>query len=1706
MTQGNVNLKLGLDTSPATAALQQYYKKLNQSSSQAAASQGKITTALDKVVTSAKKLGLTYDKVNKSFKDSKGNVQTLQQVKQRVDQLNASLAQTKRAADTALSGIGAGFKQVLQGIPQGIGLAIGQQLLAPLTNFGSALNGAVGGAVQRFVDIDAALRQTASISGATTAEFEELQTAVIGLAKDTKFTTGELAEASIALARAGFSAAEVQEALPGIAEGAAAAGQSMDQMSDTVIGAMGGFQKSTDETIDVVDILTQTANMSNQSVTDLGEALKYVGPIANGLGLTMEDTSAAIGLLANAGIRGSQAGTTLRSGLSRLAAAAAGNNSEFSDLSRGTGRLAETLKRLGADVTDTSGNLKAFPELLKTLKASLGDLGANEQQLVSKILFGEEAAAGFRALLANTVEDIDGFAEATNNATGVAKDTSKKNLAGIAGSLVLLSSAFDAASATVGQFLGVILKPLIDGATLLLNAFNSIPAPLQTVVLGFTGLTVAVTAATVAIALFTAASNAGVFATIGNAVSGAVGSFGTLAAAIKTQAVAAFGAAKASSLAFSAVMAKQITITGALTAEKAKLTAAQTALNAATGAGVGTTGLATTAAAQYATVQTSVGAAGTTSAAGSTAAAGGMKAFIAAAAPLAAVAAAVLAVAAAWDTYATVLGGVKEVQDIALKGLGDLDKTIKDVGASLDEQNKKTEDSNARWEAAVARVGGFQAGLDILRAGLQATTAEEARLSQETVALYTKFEESERRTDALTAKYEEIAQAMADGSSTQTRAKDMEDLKAIEETVLKVTNDQIKALEAHKQKHIETSGGIDKMTEAEKQVLQAIEEKLKGLGLSKDLLKALKDEYLGAADAAGKFGEAVKDAVPSLDEAKEAFQNQIKNMETSFKNFQKGFADGLKDGVSKIKDDLSDLKDEAEVFTDIKQKEIDSIKEVGKANEDAMSDRIEARREAGEAEVDSMQAVVDEADRAHDAQMSNLEDLAAKEQDAFQKRIDQANEAADAAIAALEEQQQAADDLLESEIAAKEQALKASNERYDAMIKGAREATERAVKNLEKQGEAEDAMFDRRIKKLESMNEAEKLIFDEKIDRISQETEAVLASLQKQQDAADAQLEKELRGLERRKDRSNDFYDNKIAAADRAHERTMANYDQELRALDAQRDAVNEAFDARLEGLKALTPAEQMLKQLRIQELEATAAMGGQDGLRAQATLERMRLDEEAARVRKEQAVVLAALEEQREAKEAQARAIATAHEATMTKLKSDRLQKEEATVQRIEAIKAKAREEEEARALRAEEIQAAAAARIEALEAAASARQQERLREIELIKVQQDEREQLRARQIQRVKENGEKKLKDLANDRERNEKRIQGEIEQLRIDHDANAKIREGEMKILKEKNMGDIDRLEKQMDRNKTTRLNDMDTLRNTHAENQKIREDDILRKQKENANEEKRLLGDLERLKNDNLRDAKIREDEIKRKKDEVKTAEKVALNDIKILEEAEQVRKNTAEDEFAQKKKDLLDDYEIALGETNDTIIREGDTTWTTYADNALKQIDRIKRAAASAASASTTTTTTSVSTNSSGFASRFTGGPVSAGQTYTVNELGQEAFKSSTGKLSLIDAPAFGRWKAPSKGTVINAAQTEKMGLIASTESPVSKGAAIDPTGGRASQNVSGNESRNLLRAIAKATGGDSITNNVTIQSENTTQAASDMMVELTKIKRRRLR
>lgn len=1391
MSQGNVNLTLGLNTSPATQALQQYYSKLNQGGKQAASSQKPVATALEKTVAAAKKLGFEYDKASKSFKNAKGVAKDINEIEQEIKQLNAALGQTQQAAQSALGGISQGFQQVLQGIPQGIGLAIGQQLIAPLTNFGSVLSNASKQAVGTFVDLDRSLRQTASISGATEAEFASLQAAVINLAKDTKFTTGELAEASTALARAGFAASEVEQALPGIAQGAAAAGSGMQEMADVVIAALGGFQKSTEETAEVVDILTAAANNSNTTVTELGEGLKYVGPIANSLGMSFEDVAAAAGLLANAGIKASTMGTALRSGLTRLAGAANGSNSEFAKLSRGTGRMATVLQKLGVDIKDTNGDLKSMPELLKTLKGGFDGLSTTEKSLAAKILFGDEAGSAWISLLNQNISEIERFAAITNNASGTAAETAEKNLSGIAGSLTFLSSAFDAASAKVGEFLSAILKPLVDGATLLLNAFNALPGPIQNVVVGFGALAVAIGLATAAYVAFMAVKGLDMFSNLATAVTTAGAQFVALAAIIKTKVITAYGGATAAVAAFNAMLMKT-SVSGAISALFGKI------VTGAKAAGAALKGM---------SVKQLFG----NIASGATTAGASVGKFIAAAAPLAAVAAAIGAVALAWNTYSTVLSGVNKVQEETKGIMEGLKDELNEIGIS-------TEGANAGWERSVERVGRLQATIDILREGLGWTTAETAQLNQTTVALGERYGEVLTNVDALIASFKEETDALK-GLTKGTAEYDaaVAKLREKQEAIEKAIGKSIQKLNAQREAIMDGRVSLEELSAEEQNQIQMLDRLIKGFGLSKEML----DIYAGGAkDAAGASAELTKslsdlkkEADQELKQAKTIFQNEMKAMEQAFRNLKAELQKGISAEVDAIKADIQSIKDAGAAFAANKDAEIRAIREVAESNKRASDDAIRSVRAVGEERVKSAEA--------------GLEELR---------------------------------------------------------------------KNT------------------------------------------------------DAQIE----GLERQRSKTAQMYDAKIDSATRAHSRVMSQLDEELRAIDRQKAAVSERYDTALAGLRELTPAEQQLRNLEIARLQDQARMGGEEGLRARAALERMQREEQAKAVEAQKQAELKALEEERAKIEEQKRKEQEAHEEKMKKIKE------------------------------------------EAAEADKKATE-----EIAMVKKQSAEKEEEMEKEIAAIKEETAEKVKQIQDNQRRREREAADEIRRI----------------------------------------------------------EDEKRKRKEQDAAAIKRLEGELQQTQEDGV--AKL----------------------------------EAAETQYQNKRNQMLIDYRKAIGESHNDIISTGNAAWTTYANNAIRQIERVAAANRQAAA------TAANSENND----RWSGGPVSAGQTYTVNELGQEAFLSASGKLSMINAPAFGSWKAPSKGTVINAAQTEKLGLPAALDA-ASAPISVDPAGDKPTAGTSGGETRNLLRAIARATGGDNITNNVTIQAANTTQAASDVMVDLTKIKRRRIR
>lgn len=415
----------------------------------------------------------------------------LQGVNTRTGGVGKAFTAAKEEGTGFINQINAGFKSLAQGIPQGIGLAIGQALLQPLKN----LAGVVPAAVQEFSKLDEQLRLTLEISGAGAGKFGELQSAVLEVSSQFAATAVEVAQVQQSLARAGFSLEEIKQATAGVIQGAEATGTSYQQMGDIVVSAIGAFGLSAQDATDVVDTLTVAANSSNQSVVDLGEAIKYVGPVANATGQSLQDVSLALELLANNGIRGSQAGTSFRTILTNLQIAASGAGEEFQGLSRGSKRLEKALSLIGAEMTDANGELLAGKDLILELQRSMNGLTSGEKALVSKALAGSEGLPAMNALINATGEQIDELAEGLQNRAGTAAEQAKNALAGLSGAFKILESNVSAALVQIGAVIATALTPLIKAVTAVLSVLNGLPGPIKNILvtLGLVGAAIGVT-------------------------------------------------------------------------------------------------------------------------------------------------------------------------------------------------------------------------------------------------------------------------------------------------------------------------------------------------------------------------------------------------------------------------------------------------------------------------------------------------------------------------------------------------------------------------------------------------------------------------------------------------------------------------------------------------------------------------------------------------------------------------------------------------------------------------------------------------------------------------------------------------------------------------------------------------------------------------------------------------------------------------------------------------------------------------------------------------------------------------------------------------------------------------------------------------------------------------------------------------------------
>lgn len=280
-------------------------------------------------------------------------------------------------------------------------------------------------------DFESSMNRVRGLTGATGDEFNKLRDQARELGATTQYSASEAADGMGFLAMAGFKTNEILGAMPSVLELAASAQMDLADAADITSNILTGYGKDVSELGHVNDVLVKAMTSANVDLRMLGESMKYVGPVASGVGVQFEEVAAAVGLLGNAGIQGSMAGTVLRGAISRLA--------------NPTKQAADIMERLGINVTDSGGNLKSLSDIIGELEKS----GATTADMMA--LFGDRAGPGMSALVEQGSEALADLTEALEKSEGAAKAVAEVNMEGAKGAFMELKSAGEALAISVAE-------------------------------------------------------------------------------------------------------------------------------------------------------------------------------------------------------------------------------------------------------------------------------------------------------------------------------------------------------------------------------------------------------------------------------------------------------------------------------------------------------------------------------------------------------------------------------------------------------------------------------------------------------------------------------------------------------------------------------------------------------------------------------------------------------------------------------------------------------------------------------------------------------------------------------------------------------------------------------------------------------------------------------------------------------------------------------------------------------------------------------------------------------------------------------------------------------------------------------------------------------------------------------------------------------
>lgn len=322
---------------------------------------------------------------------------------------------------------------------------------------------ALAAPIKTAASYEQAMAKVKAVSGATAEEMGRLSEQARALGRDTQFSASEAASAQELLARAGFKTNEILSAMPGLLNMAAAEGLDLATATDIAASTLRGFNLGADQTSRVSDVLAKASASTNTSIVTLGESMKYVAPVAAGLNIPLEETAAIIGVMGDAGIKGSQAGTALRAALLRL--------------SREPRMAAEALKSLGVEARDMEGNMRTIPDLMTELSSKMKEMGSAERMEHLSKIFGAEAASGMLAVMeAVNTGKLEEVTQKLNESSGAAAEMARVMNDTAQGAMKRLASATESLMIDIGN---VLLPAFSSGVELLAQFTGAVSALAQ---------------------------------------------------------------------------------------------------------------------------------------------------------------------------------------------------------------------------------------------------------------------------------------------------------------------------------------------------------------------------------------------------------------------------------------------------------------------------------------------------------------------------------------------------------------------------------------------------------------------------------------------------------------------------------------------------------------------------------------------------------------------------------------------------------------------------------------------------------------------------------------------------------------------------------------------------------------------------------------------------------------------------------------------------------------------------------------------------------------------------------------------------------------------------------------------------------------------------------------------------------------------------